>query len=277
MKADPTPILGVALAFTLVAAPARADPVDACLRAADEAQVLRDRGKLQRARESLLTCSRSACPRLVRADCAGWLADVDARLPSVVLAAQDPQGRDAASVKVTVDGVALDEGISGRSLPLDPGAHRFVFERAGAPALEQAVVLREGERRRLVSVRFPAPDGGAAPAPPPPGRGALAAAITLGGVTLAGGGVFAGLALGAKRDFDHLRTTCAPRCPPALVAPVRTKEIAADVALGVGVGAAVAAVVILVLRPREGTPAGAWLRVVPTPGGGLGLGVGRRF
>jgi hypothetical protein len=276
LKAARIPLLGVALACALVAAPALADPVDACLRAADEGQVLRDQGKLLTARERLLTCSRTPCPGMLRADCAGWLADVEARLPSVVLGAQDAAGRDVVDVEVTLDGAPLGAGLSGRALPLDPGPHRFVFTRPGAPPLEQTVVLREGERRRLVSARFPAPGAQGAPGAPPPSRltGSVAAAIALGGVALAGGGVFVGLAVSAQRDFDHLKLTCAPRCPEAAVAPVRTREIAANVALGVGIGAAVAAAVVLVARPGEPSGRAAWLTVVPAPGG---VGLAARF
>jgi hypothetical protein len=251
------PLALTALAVALAAAPARADTVDACLRAADEGQALRDQGKLTEARERFLACSRDACPGMVRADCAGWLADVSARLPSVVLGAADGDGRDLVDVTVAVDGGPA-EALTGRSRALDPGLHRFRFARPTGAAIEVTAVLREGERSRAVTARF----GG--PRPPPPAeaprlsRPAVVAAAVLGGVAAAGGGLFAGLAVSAKNEVDHLRSTCAPNCQQAQVDAVRAKEIGANVALGVGIGAVVAAAVVLIVRPT-GEPKAAWL------------------
>jgi hypothetical protein len=252
------PRLALALAAALLAAPARADTTDACLRAADEGQVLRDQGKLLGARERFLACSKDACPRLVRADCAAWLADVDARVPSVVLAAEDGDGHDLADVRAGVDGAPLVPGLGGRAVPLDPGPHRFRFERPGGTVVDLTVVVREGDRRRVITARFGAP---LPPAPPPPqvgpSRTVVRASIGLGVVAVAGGVIFAALAESAKADLDHLRATCAPGCMEAQVSGVRTREIGANVALGVGIVAVVSAAVLLIVRPADGSLAGA--------------------
>lgn len=274
--------LGLGLAAALaalasVAAPAvaRADATDSCIQASDEGQVLRDQGKLIAARARFVTCSRESCPKLVRTDCAGWLADVDSRVPSVVLSAQDPEGHDTAEVSVTLDGAPLAARLEPRAIPVDPGQHRFRFERAGSPAVEETVILREGERRRAVAARFRPAGEPVRPVAPSlrPTRGVAAAAIALGGVAGVGGGLFAYFAATAKSDADHLRATCAPRCKPGAVDAVRTKEIVANAALGVGLAALAAGIGVLLFGPRD-APAAASIAVVPR--GGV-LIVGGRF
>jgi hypothetical protein len=263
---------GLAAALAVMGAPAaaRADATDACISASDEGQVLRDRGRLLTARERFVTCSRESCPRLVRTDCASWLADVEGRIPSVVISATDPEGHDTAAVQVTLDGAALASPLEARALPLDPGQHRFRFERAGSPAEEQTVILREGEHRRAVTVRFRSVSAGAlSPRSSRPSRGTLTAVIALGGVALAGGGLFAYFAATAQSDANRLRGFCAPGCDPADVDAVRTREIVADVALGAGIAAAAASVVVVLAGPRE--DATTSIAVVPRPGGGAVL------
>lgn len=261
---------GLAAAFAVLgaSASARADATDACISASDEGQTLRDHGELITARERFVTCSRESCPRLVRTDCASWLADVDGRIPSVVLSATDPAGRDTASVQVTLDGAPLTSTLEARAIPVDPGPHRFRFERAGSPPEEQTVILREGEHRRPVAVRFRSVAASPPAAEPSshPSRGTLTATLALGGAALAGGGLFAYFAATAQGDADHLRATCAPGCDPADVDALRTREIVADVALGAGIAAAAASVVVVLAGPRS--EAMASVAVVPRPGGG---------
>lgn len=254
--------LGLACAALSAAGTARADTVEACARAAEEGQSLRDKGQLVEARARFVSCSAEACPRLVRTDCGGWLADVEARTPTMVLAATGEGGRDLTDVTVTIDG-APAEPISARAIPLDPGPHRLRFARPSGAVVDRPVVLREGERRRVVTATFgdtrhPLPLGGS-------GRPTIIASIALGGAALAGAGLFAGLATAAKDEVTRLRSTCAPDCTAAQVDAVRAKEIGANVALGVGIAAAAAAVVVLVVRPGAAraasiTPAGLTLR-----------------
>ncbi|MFT3772802.1 MAG: hypothetical protein QM820_46020 [Minicystis sp.] len=282
MKSNRFLLPGLVMAIVLAAPRLHADTVGACVRAADEGQALRDQGKLLAARERFLACSRDACPRLVRTDCAGWLADVDARIPSVVLAAADAGGRDLTDVTVTIDGAPRSDGTSGRAVPLDPGTHRFRFTRPSGAAVEETVILREGERGRAVTARFGeprVPPPALPPAPPPEmGRSAIVAAIALGGVAASGAGIFAGLATSAKSNLANLRATCAPNCQQAQVDAVRAKEIGANVALGVGIAAAVAAAVVLIVRPGDAPkpPASAWLGLAPQPGGAF-VGAGAAF
>jgi hypothetical protein len=68
---------------------ARADDKKVCSDAYEKAQSLRDEGKLVTARDQMRTCARATCAKFIAKDCATWLADVEARIPSVVLSATD--------------------------------------------------------------------------------------------------------------------------------------------------------------------------------------------
>jgi hypothetical protein len=266
----------------LAAAPraARADHTDACIDASVRGQELRDQGKLVAARAALLACGTPTCPRLLRRECSGWLADVEARTPSVVIGATDEAGHDTAEVKVSVDGAPFLARLEGQAVPIDPGAHVLRFERAGLPFVEQKVILREGERRRAISVSF-APSASPSPSGPlgrkddplaPPGAGAGVArpiaVATLGVVAVASGVTLAVLGLGAKSDADRLRSTCAPACAASDVDAVRRKEIGANVALGIGVLATGAAAVLIFTWPSSAAP-NASVAVRPIGGGAI--------
>jgi hypothetical protein len=248
-------ILAGGLAAIVAASPAsaRADQTDVCIDASVRGQELRDQGKLVAARVALLSCGARACPALLRTECAGWLSDVEARTPSIVIAATDEGGHDTADVKVTLDGAPFLTRLEGNAIPIDPGTHLLRFEHAGSPKVEQRVILREGERRRAITVRFPppgAPDVAPKPiASTPAGPGRPIAVAALGGLVVASGITFAVLGLGAQSDADHLRTTCAPACAVDSVDAVRRKEIGANVALGVGVIATAAAAVLVFTWP----------------------------
>ncbi|WP_437685670.1 hypothetical protein [Sorangium sp. So ce176] len=270
---------------------ARAGDVEACFTASEEGQRLRDEGRLREARARFIACGAAACPALVRSDCAGWLADVTARVPTLILSAEDDQGQDAADVRVTLDGAPLAARLDGKAVEVDPGEHVLRFERAGSDPVALRLVVREGEKLRRVSARLAPPataragaatPGGGVTAPredqaASPPASSLLLPIALGGVAAAGGVAYAALGLSARADADRLRATCAPRCAEADVDAVRTKVIAANVAFGVGVAALGGAVAALLLRgPMPAAPAAAAVHVVPLPGGAAAA-LGARF
>ncbi|WP_437675830.1 hypothetical protein [Sorangium sp. So ce131] len=263
---------------------ARAGDAEACFTASEEGQRLRDEGRLREARARFITCGGAACPDLVQSDCAGWLSDVEARVPTLILSAQDEQGHDVAEVRVTIDGAPLAARLDGKAVEVDPGERVLRFERAGNAHVALRLVVREGEKLRRVSVRLvrAGAPGGAAAAPredraaPPAGVPLLP--ITLGGVAAVAGGAYAAFGLSARADADRLRATCAPRCDEADVDAVRTKILAANVAFGVGVAALGGAAAALLLRRAEpaAPAAAAAVHVVPLPGGAAAA-VGARF
>jgi hypothetical protein len=267
------PAVAFALGATLSArASSAADPRgQACFDAAEKGQEQRDEGKLLAARESFLACSREPCHGVVKTDCITWLADVEARLPSVVVSARDPEGRDLADLTVTLDGRPFLTHLDGKAVSVDPGAHLFRFAHAPSPALSETVILYEGGKNRLLTARFQAP--ALAVGSPRPRIPVLS--FVLGGVGVASLGAFAALGVHAKSERDDLRATCAPHCTEAQVDSVRTQEIAANVFLGAGAIALTSATLIALLRPGAPPPSPppppASFALHPLVGGAMGI------
>ncbi len=288
-RARPAPTLAVALAvaaaLALTGARARAEPHKrACAAAYERAQGLRRDGKLLAAREALIACSQPTCPAAAVADCGPWLAEVEKSLPTVVIAARDAHGRERLDVRVLVDGRLLAAALDGKALPVDPGPHTFRYQPAWGPAVEERVLIREGEKNRALTLPLGAPSAGAPASPPPPAApppAAPAAPPTAspatpptappaapppakpaipglvwasGAVGAAGLAVFAvagALSLSAEAD---LRATCAPRCAADEVRAIRVQHAVADIGLGVGVVALGAAAWFYATRPAAASP-----------------------
>jgi hypothetical protein len=220
-----------------------ADDKQACIAASEKAQQLRADGKLSSSREQLLFCARDVCPGVVRKDCARWLGEVDEALPTIVLGARDGEGHDIFAVKVTVDNKPFTDKLEGKAQSIDPGAHVIRFERDTGETVTENVLIREGEKNRIVSVTFaPAQPATTAPAktdttPPPaslqPEKHPRVAAWVLSGVGVAALGSFAYFGITARNDASDLRSSCAPTCAQSDVDSVRTRLLVADVSLGV--------------------------------------------
>lgn len=250
--------------------PVLADTKHECVVASTEGQTLRDEGKLLTARERFVTCASDACPAIVRSSCASWLLEVESKIPSIVVRAEDAAGRDVTQVKLLVDGNLVRSRLDGRAIALDAGEHVVVVERAPGDSVEQRLLVVEREQGRVVVVRF-AGDPSRAPLSPSPivapprsqtpaagSRPIPPSTWVLGAVGVVGVGAFAILWPTAVSDLDDLRTTCSPRCDPADVDRTRTQAIIADVALGVGVVALIAAgVFYLTAGARSGQPSQA--------------------
>jgi len=262
----------------LVSRPAWADPPKAaCVHAAEEGQRLRAEGKLREARESFTACAAERCPALIRSDCSGWLAEVEVAVPTVVIRAipAEAQGRELYEVEVRVDGVVQASKLDGRELPVNPGEHHFAFSAPGRVPAEDDIVIRVGEKHRLLTVSLfsvnpPPPPVIVKPVlPPPEPRVGTAAKVLLigGGVALAGG-----IALGTSGWLKErsLRRTCAPNCDQDDVDGARLQLRLADVSLLVGAAALAAAGVLIWTRPDGNASVG----VAPLAGGAM---VGVRF
>jgi hypothetical protein len=229
----------VALALLACATNASAadDATNACLAASEDAQSLRDKGRLLDARAKLIECGRATCPAVVRTDCAKWLDELTPRLPSIVVRVVDENGHDVVDARVTIDGVATANAADGRAIDLDPGPHKLRAEATGYEGVEQTVVAREGERTRAVTLAFAKRlsredrrSDQPAPTSPVP-----TISWVLGGVGVAGGFSFAVLASMAKSEVDDMRMRCAPTCPESEVSSARTELAVANISLAVGV------------------------------------------
>jgi hypothetical protein len=264
------PALVLALLFS--AAPAHADA--SCITAYEQTQTLRKDGKPLASRAQAAVCSRESCPALLTKDCTKWLAELDAVIPTVVLDPRTPAGALRADTRVKVDGAPLNEKIEGKPVALEAGAHTFVFEADGAAPVERALVLKEGERNKKITVTLapasPSSAGSSADRPVPIGVWIFGGATV---VALGVSAVFAIDGLGKKSDLD----TCKPRCAASDVDAMSSSFTLADVALGAGVMAGAAAVYLFLTRPTAESGAATTSGVArsrtvpfaaPLPGGG---------
>ena len=249
---------GAAAALSLVllwGAKAHGQDTRACLVASEQAQKLRDEGKLKQAREQMLICANDACPGAVRKDCSGWLTALEASMPTIVISAQDANRKDMIRVQVSLDGKPLVSSLDGRAMTIDPGPHTLRFEADGQKPVEQTVLIREGEHRRVVSIQFPAEsaatagDKGSSPPPPetpgptpapattPAPTRVPVAAVVVGVVGLLGLGSFAFFGITGKNDLAKLRATCGVKhtCTQGDVDATHNKLLAADISLAAGV------------------------------------------
>jgi hypothetical protein len=278
----------IAVAALVVAtSPAHgADETKHCLAASDQGQQQRDDGKYHRARESFATCARNVCPAMVRRDCLKWLADLDQATPTLVFGARNEAGGDLVDVTVLVDGALLLSKLDGKPVAVDPGTHLLHFQTAGYPAVEQQVVVRAGEKERLLSIQFGTPPPLVPSTPPAKTRAEggdeepRTSAWVFGGIAIVAFVSEAYFGISGLSDRSSLKSQpCAQdaTCPASSVDSIRTKFTVADISLGVGLASAAISAYLFLAPASQTTPArGASVDVVPVPGGAA-MSVGGRF
>jgi hypothetical protein len=269
---------------------------DQCVDANTQAQSLRRQGRLGDAREKLRVCVDAACPSLVRDDCAERLDELNRAQPTIVVDVKDGDGNDLSAVKLTVDGRMVADRLAGTAIPLDPGAHTFVFESAGWQPLTRRFVLKETEKNRRERVmmvaavapvpqrdeqRPPAEPTPAAAEPPPVEHGGALGtrkilALAAGGAGIASVTVGAVLGLGASQAYSDQKRDCASptECPNHAQAlsdhsTMETDGVWSTVAFVAG-GALLAGAAWLFFTGGEDAPAPSAAIVTPTIGQGSG-------
>jgi hypothetical protein len=278
------PFVAVACLHALMLNEARANEKQRCISASEEGQELRDDGNYRRAREAFSACARESCPPLVRRDCAHWQADLEETWPSVIVSAKDGGGKDLVEVRVLLDGEPFVSKLDGKPVRVDPGEHVLRCEADGYPAAEQHVVVRAGEKNRMVDVQL-----GSAPqalGQPAPGEGAArggseflhslggqrTSALVFGALALAAFGTEAYFGLTGLSDRNGLMAQpCAQTatCSSGAVDSIRMKFTVADISLGVGlVSTVLAAYLFLSSSGPEPTTPTARVDFAPAPGGG---------
>jgi hypothetical protein len=227
---------------------------DACFTAAERAQPLMREKRLREARAELEICARDVCPRVARADCRNWLADVSSEQPTILIAPHEVRGaevHDVHGVRAIIDGGTLAENADTTAMAIDPGRHRLRLERAGADPLEQDIDVREGEKGRLVHVYWRQ----AAAAPPPLIRETPPAVYLLGtlGIGAAAVGTYFEIA-GLSRRVD-LNSSCQPMrtCTQSDVNAARDLTRVGDVTIGAAVLLLVSAGYLYFTRPAVST------------------------
>jgi hypothetical protein len=122
-----------------------------CVNDHREGQTLHRAGRLKASKERFQRCLDLQCSPVLRMDCAARLDEVEAEVPTIVLAARSSRG-DLVEVSVFQSGLLLTSRLDGRPIALDPGPQALRFEAAGHEPLEERLLMRSGERNRLVLV-----------------------------------------------------------------------------------------------------------------------------
>ena len=250
-----------ALAAATIALPAFADDKAECLDAYEKAQRVRQEGKLRESKKQLALCARDACPASIRKDCGRWLDEVEQALPSVILRATDANGADLRDVSVTMDAEPIASSITGTSVSVDPGPHKFTFTPKGGSPVTVDAVVAEGEKRRTIAMQAPAKTAVRQPSSPPPTdhdvgpkpeteRPVPILTYVLGGVgivSLGGFGFFALRGSSTRSDLD----SCKPFCAQDDIDSSKQNYLIGDVFLGVSIVALAGAVILYVTRPEK--------------------------
>jgi len=262
-----------------------------CAAAYEKSQELRASDKLHEARDALVVCAQDACPSFVQADCTQWLAEVQRDMPTIVFAAKDQNRVDTAAVVVTLDGAMLLSELDGKAVAIDPGQHTVRFEHPGADPIEQQIVVREGEKDRVVEVSFAPVGADLGRKEDPYGMSTSTAsrdagtkanrpfdrtrlrpyAYVAGGVGAAGLISFAVFGLvGKSQQSDLEHAGCRPDCSQSKVDAIHTKYTLADISLGIGVAGVGGGVALYFLSrpktPTHASDAGLRLDVKAAPG-----------
>ncbi|MEM9692658.1 MAG: hypothetical protein AAGA56_08945, partial [Myxococcota bacterium] len=153
-----------------------------CIESFTQAQRLRKEGALIESRSQLRTCADSACPGPIAKDCSKWLEEVQAAIPTIVVAVRDRDGRDVVAAELLVDGVVVTTSLDGKPIEVDPGPHTFRVKRVKETA-QTMVVARAGDDNRVIELQLKGRGtDGPAPPPPPPGDEGASALLISGGV-----------------------------------------------------------------------------------------------
>ena len=245
------------------AAPNKGGAKAACLAAHEDATSLLEKKKPHAAHDKFVACARAECPTVVRKECGEQLAIVEKDAPTVALEARDEAGMDTTTVKVTMDGTAIADRLTGAALDVEPGEHLFRFERDDGKAIEQKVLVVEGEKNRKVVADFatlvpkPPPGGDVAPVAPHEPKKIPVLAYVLGGVGVVGLGGFAFFAVTGKNAEKGLASSCNPNCSNDQLSPVKRDYLFADVSLAVGIVSIVTAAILAWPALTDGAPSRA--------------------
>lgn len=266
-------------------AQARADASE-CGQAHIQAQVLSKRGDLLLAREQLLRCARADCPDLIVEDCAGWLPQMENRIPTVVFAVSDAEGHDVSEVTVTEqNGRLIAARAEGRAVELDPGMYVFRAEARGYQSRQERIIVRESEKARIVRFALQPIMSRELPAPAEPHatRSIPLASYILAGGALVGGGAFAYFGLRSNSlssQFDDMRCGSGAGNERECADVARRGQLysnVANVSLALGVASLSAAVVVYLLAPPSTPEVEAALTNVEFLPGGVMLNWRERF
>ncbi len=287
----------LAAAIFLSGRDARAD-AQACEDASVQGQKLTKKVQLIEAREAFKQCLDTACPQSVRDDCSAFLADVNARLPTVVLVASI-DGKQATSVSVTIDGKPAATKLDGLAIELNPGVHTFVFTTSDGRTQTVEHAVSESKKSQEISAVFVTAAATPVPAAATPTSGSPTTPATdetrwstlkyVGLGTAALGAVVTGvgavLAMGGASKFNDANH-CGPdepqnyeACQPGgslhqAKADGRSQNTFGYVLVGVGAAVVTTGVILFVVAPSSSKNVATGVTHVGVSPGGFSL-VGR--
>jgi len=251
---------------------------------------MRDVHKLVEAKARAITCARPVCADFMQKECTTWLGQIDAAIPGVVLSAKDASGQDITDVVVSVDGTQVTAHLDGSAMPMNPGAHQFVFALADGKKRETRYTVLEGQKSQAVSVSFGngnpqngtpnsggnvsqttnivVQTGGAAEQKTPPMRIAGNVLLGVGIVGAVLGGAFEGIALGMKGSADCKDTLCSPNG----ISTIGTAGNLANAGLYTMIGGgalAITGIVLIIAAPKAKEASATKVGFSPAPGGSM--------
>jgi len=217
-------------------------------------------GHLLEARDALLACAHEECPSVVRVDCARWLDEVRAEIPTVVFEAIGDEGL-VTDVVVKMGEQILSTSLDGKPIEVPVGLSEFTFTRASGERKTFRVLLRQGETNRIVSADFrsrdPALNAAPAAAPPPQMtelRPVPTSVWLLGTATVVATVTGTTLGIVAKVKEGDAAGTCAPDCTDGVVSEIEDIALAADISFGVAIIAGVTTTILYLSRPTVRVP-----------------------
>lgn len=250
-------LVPIGLAITLLAPAARADDDTArCIASYERGQMKRKEQKLLDARADFETCSREGCPDLARRDCVVWLREVDASMPSLVVAARTAAGADIRDATLFVDARRVQDTLSGAAVEVEPGEHTVRVQAPDGRAAETSVVAVLGEKNRLVRLTIAEPTRRVPETPREPATSPWP--VVLGGVALVAIAAGVTLDLVGSSDLRALRNDCAPGCDASDVDASRTKIILGDALVGAGIVTGAVAIYLALSGRRASKVALTW-------------------
>jgi hypothetical protein len=219
---------------------------ETCKEAFTQSSKLASDGKLLAAQSELRACAATECPSAMRSLCVHDLEALEPRVPTLVFAVKDDEThRDLVDVKVLVDGALFLNGLDGKAHAVDPGLHTVRFERHGALLSETRVLIREGEKDRVLTAA--ARDGEVKPAEarrPIPLR-----AFLTGGFAAAAVVVWAATGVDGFVKESQLDACKALGCPRSEIQSTQTMFNVADIAGGTAIALGVLTTVFVLTRP----------------------------
>ena len=289
-----TALATVLLGTTVFFARSAAADATACTQAHATGQREQKAGHLKAASEQFMACgSDDSCPEPVRNDCMSRYADVQKLIPSVIFSLTDASGKDVSQVQVYANDQLVASGLDGRAVALEPGKYVFRFVLPSGEEVSSEVVLREGEKNRVVNAALAGSDvagGTTAPATPlgttdSAPTASTGASLPVGfwvasGITVVALASFTTFAVIGRKKHESL-ADCSPDCSPSRqddYDALKRNYLIADISLGAAAVSAGVATVLFLTSDRKERSNETALRSVPrvavTPlGRGIGAGV----